>query len=944
MVNKIDSALHARRVAFLRQVSVPSLEARAPALVHRWLHTSGNGKEWSAFGATDSKALEVGWQEIVNDEELRQAVEEATRDREEKEKAKAAEVKDAASKGQKASASKDDSNDDSKEGSNDDLKDDQDSSKRGPHEAVPHEFKLDPPDPFTDLPPWRVPVGEDHLYEVDLRSQKLYPVFWKQGKASRVMRGTWFQESSKLSPLSTELAEELENYYQELQPWLPSYADELKSAVTIGADAEDKLKRPLKGVNGYVIMLGPHVARIYTQDFTARLAKSVFTAWSGEHSGGQLVIRGFEYAKKALQANVDDSKNQKDAKQQKSKSGLPQRSPSSSGSSTPAKKRPTQGDASPSSSSKPTETSASLELLRSITAKMGSMPNKASNDADSAFKEREAALSGMLSSGLEDAAKGGDADPTQEGGTTGAEISEENEADELHREAKDAERPVDLVLILHGIGQKYAAETNPSLDFTIAVNQFRDLVQKQAKATPPATVGGGGFSQMLDGRRIQFLPVMWRAALEDFDPEPAHEHDDELDNHFALDDVFGDRNSIPIVRKLISGVLLDIPLYLSRHRTEIIRRVIREANRMYRLFCQRNPGFESRGGRTHWIAHSLGAALAFDILSQQPTYVPLLKDIPDNDNHLHFNVGTLILAGSPAALFVWLAKSQLIARKGRKGSTGGDDCVDKKEVYLGCLAVDRIANVFSLSDPVGTRLTPCVGSEYASTLKTISLTQATNAILRSLPGGLDTPMPNNSGFFGSWGRFSVSSTNNRSLDETADMAEDLFGDDKQRRDAAADDRSASWFARLSTRKQKRPSSAGSNSTVGPDDWERVRRTSTAAENRPSLEGLKDVDEDSEEKDKSRGAREEKDGQKDDRRSKDVEFDKERGRRRVIALNQLGTLDFTIPIASSLLSNQYLDMLYSHASYWQLPSFADAVLAFVFASDETLAAARTHLFK
>ncbi|KAE8233851.1 hypothetical protein CF326_g1114 [Tilletia indica] len=934
MVNKIDTALHARRVAFLRQVSVPSLEAKAPVLSHRWLHTSGNGKEWSAFGATDSKALEEGWQEIAQDEELRQAIEEATRDR--KEKARNADGKDKESKDNPGSIPKED------------AKDEEESSKRGPQDAIPQDFKLDPPDPFVQLPPWRVPVGEDHLYEVDLRTRKLYPVFWKQGSAHRVMRGTWFTESSSLSPIATDLAEELENYYQELQPWLPSYADELKSAVTIGADAEDKLKRPLKGMNGYVIMLGPHVARIYTQDFTARLAKSVLTAWSGEHSGGQLVIRGFEVAKKSLQANVDDSKNLKEGKRPKSKSGIPQRSPTSSGSSTPAKRQSMQGDSSPSPTTtpnKPTETSASLELLRSITAKLGPAPSKPSTDAEPTSREREAALSGMLSSGLEDAAKGDD-NPVKEISTAGAEMSEENEADELHREEQEAQRPVDLVLILHGIGQKYAADNNPSLDFTIAVNNFRDLVHKQAKATPPATIGGGGFSQMLDGRRIQFLPVMWRAALDDFDPEPAHESDDELNNQFALDDVFGDRTSIPIVRKLISGVLLDIPLYLSRHRTEIIRRVIREANKMYRLFCQRNPTFESRGGRTHWIAHSLGAALAFDILSQQPTYVPFLKDVPDNDDHLHFNVGTLILAGSPAALFVWLAKSQLIARKGRKGSTGGDDCVDKNQAYLGCLAVDRIANVFSLSDPVGTRLTPCVSSAYASTLKTVPLTQATTAILRCLPGGLDTPMPNNSGFFGSWGRSSVSSASTKSSDETADMAEDLFGDSKQKRDAAAEERSASWFVRLSNRKQKRPSSAGSTSTVGPDDWERVRRSSTATEPRPNPEGLNKMEEDGEEKDESREDVDEKarTSQKDEERSRQSEFDKERGRRRVIALNQLGTLDFTIPIASSLLSNQYLDMLYSHASYWQLPAFADAVLAFVFASDETLAAARGHLFK
>ncbi|KAK0547250.1 hypothetical protein OC844_007170 [Tilletia horrida] len=989
---EINNAVHTRRVAFLRQVSVPSLEAKAPPLTHRWLHTSGNGKEWSAFGATDSRALESAFQHIQHDEELRQAIEEATRDRQQQQQEKDSE--------KEKENNKDKDNDDKGKDKNKDKDKDKNKNKESADtEATPEEFTLDPPDPFTALPPWRVPVGEDHLYEVDLRTQKLYPVFWKQGKGSKVMRATWFTESSSLSPIAGELAEELEGYYHELQPWLPSYADELRSAVTIGADAEDKLKRPLKNANGYVIMLGPHLARIYTQDLTTRLAKSVLTAWVGEHSGGQLVIRGFETAKKSLQANVDDSKNNnKDLKRKQSKGSISQRSPTASGSSTPARARSVHsgdGTGTP-SSTKSTETSASLELLRSITAKLGPLPTRSSGESSSPTpKEREAALSGMLSSGLEDRAKGkrGDRgedessgkddaneDSTQEPGTQGAEMAEGNEDEEFAREEEQAQQPVDLVLILHGIGQKYAAETNPSLDFTIAVNNFRELVHKQAAAAPPATVGGGGFPQMLKGRRVQFLPVMWRAALEDFEPEPAHEPKEELNNHFTLDEVFGDRNSIPIVRKLISGVLLDIPLYLSRHRSEIIRRVIREANRMYRLFCQRNPKFEAQDGRVHWIAHSLGAALAFDILSSQPTYVPELGQIPGDNNHLHFNVHTLILAGSPAALFIWLAKSQLIARKGRKGSDGqGGDCVDRHEEYFGCLAVDRIANIFSLSDPVGTRLTPCVASEYALGLQNISLTQATTAILRSLPGGLDTPMPNNSGFFSSWGRSAGAnkgtsangggnSSRRSSTDETADMAEELFGSSKEqgkKRDAAAEDRSASWFLRLSNRRgnnnasQKRPSSAGSNSTVGPDDWERVRRNSAAATDsaRPKMydaavgnEQDGDDDDDDDDADGTKSAGRERKTSLDSlkaaasQRPKLSEAERERGRRRVYALNQLGTLDFTIPIASSLLSNQYLDMLYSHASYWQLPSFADAVLAFIFASDETLAAARGHLFK
>ena len=55
---------------------------------------------------------------------------------------------------------------------------------------------------------------------------------------------------------------------------------------------------------------------------------------------------------------------------------------------------------------------------------------------------------------------------------------------------------------------------------------------------------------------------------------------------------------------------MDIPMYMSHHRQNIHDGVIREANRLYRLFLQRNANFEERGGKVHLIAHSLGSAIA----------------------------------------------------------------------------------------------------------------------------------------------------------------------------------------------------------------------------------------------------------------------------------------------------------------------------------------------
>lgn len=104
-----------------------------------------------------------------------------------------------------------------------------------------------------------------------------------------------------------------------------------------------------------------------------------------------------------------------------------------------------------------------------------------------------------------------------------------------------------------------------------------------------------------------------------------------------------------------------------------IPRVQKDANRIYRLFCARNPNF-AKNGHVSIIAHSLGSALTADILSSQPTFVkPLDEMMPDERNsetQFVFDTRVLILVGSPVCPFIslcWLLpqtylKSSLQAR------------------------------------------------------------------------------------------------------------------------------------------------------------------------------------------------------------------------------------------------------------------------------------------
>lgn len=187
-----------------------------------------------------------------------------------------------------------------------------------------------------------------------------------------------------------------------------------------------------------------------------------------------------------------------------------------------------------------------------------------------------------------------------------------------------------------------------------------------------------------------------------------------------------------------------------------MRRCIAETNRAYALFCQRNPSFaqqnNGKGGKVSLICHSLGCALACDVLSRQPTFVP--RDLGPGDvmgyDHLAFDVHNLYFCGSPAALFFYLESRQLIARRGRE-LAGGSKAADqekqapKDDASLsrpawGCLAVDRIWNVINATDPIGTYLGGCVDRHYAREKATsVPMDRVVNAILATLPGAKTMP-------------------------------------------------------------------------------------------------------------------------------------------------------------------------------------------------------------
>ncbi|KAF8562760.1 hypothetical protein P879_08830 [Paragonimus westermani] len=109
--------------------------------------------------------------------------------------------------------------------------------------------------------------------------------------------------------------------------------------------------------------------------------------------------------------------------------------------------------------------------------------------------------------------------------------------------------------------------------------------------------------------RVEFLPVEWRSSLQ-------------LDGD-TVDSI------TPVhvrgLRTTLNSSAMDIMYYTSPlYRAEISASLLTELNRLYAMFCLRNPLFESRGGRVSVIAHSLGCVLIYDLITgwSQPVSNP----------------------------------------------------------------------------------------------------------------------------------------------------------------------------------------------------------------------------------------------------------------------------------------------------------------------------------
>lgn len=292
----------------------------------------------------------------------------------------------------------------------------------------------------------------------------------------------------------------------------------------------------------------------------------------------------------------------------------------------------------------------------------------------------------------------------------------------LHRgyveEASPEDRPpqtTHIVFVVHGIGQKM--DQGRIIKNT---GMLREGVRKMEEKH---------FSEHNE-EHVEFLPVEWRSKLA-------------LDGD-TVDSITPDK--VRGLRDLLNSSAMDIMYYNSPlYRDEITKGLTQELNRLYTLFCARNPEFEERGGKVSIVSHSLGCVITYDIMTgwdpvrfclQEHHVVEeeldlrwmsyeerhLLEQLKHTRNRLRelenqvitleaskpsappalkFKVENFFCMGSPLAVFLAL-----------RGIRPGSSC--HQDHILPTSICSRLFNVFHPTDPVAYRLEPLILKHYSN--------------------------------------------------------------------------------------------------------------------------------------------------------------------------------------------------------------------------------------
>ncbi|EPZ34894.1 DDHD domain-containing protein [Rozella allomycis CSF55] len=261
--------------------------------------------------------------------------------------------------------------------------------------------------------------------------------------------------------------------------------------------------------------------------------------------------------------------------------------------------------------------------------------------------------------------------------------------------------PNHLVFVIHGIGQKMLEKKDR--DIVVNTDQMRSIINR-----------------IHPDNKVMLLPVRWRTQLEMYS-DGDNEKFDNLYKDITL-------QSIPMIREIMSDILLDILLYMSpSHSSLILETSVGELNRIYKLFKTNFPDFS---GKVSFFGHSLGSIIAFDILCHQdippmsPKFANLRinsSEIPDwmpkpaipvqnNPNfNLDFEVDNFFAVGSPIGVFVLLRGLKIIGGKNENTLKLYNTLLkSNSHEKLVTIACKRLFNISDFYDPISYRVEPLI--------------------------------------------------------------------------------------------------------------------------------------------------------------------------------------------------------------------------------------------
>ncbi|THX76363.1 hypothetical protein D6D04_06833, partial [Aureobasidium pullulans] len=645
----------------------------------------------------------------------------------------------------------------------------------------------------------KVPVNEDYLFDVDVEERELAPAYWL-GPVYGVRRGTWFyQEGAVQKPCDENLAAQLEEQYLKATPWRWKKQEPTRSAsqsrsatssplASKGSlpnlrdqntkDAEDP--QSAHRVQTYRLF-GPHsnsvvtyqdttTAWILTDDFISRMSSGVYRRFAGgAHYAGIKVTRGY-----VVQAKKAEDKDPK---------------------------------ADPDAASKP----ATVDVSSKESGKGKSPAAEGGNKQDSLHAEIASPESEKhrqtLEQQMNSLVNAGQEDPQKQEEEVRKRDEKEIQDDYRDREGEQQDREIEhLLLVTHGIGQRLGLRME-SVNFVHDVTTLRKTLKAVYGESADLQALNSEVESLPKNCRIQVLPINWRHKLDFPNRALKHnrkEHDlafggfGEEEDYPNLDNISVE--GVPAVRNLITDLALDILLYQSpAYKDAIATIVLEECNRIYKLFCERNPSFK---GKVSLVGHSLGSAIMFDILCLQEKHEAqqrVSSKATRNPMKLDFEVEDFYALGSPIGLFQMLKGRTIAARdagqsnnKSRESSSnaflGSSSSSSDNLTGMGTQNSDlpvsspkcrQVFNIFHPTDPISYRIEPLI-SPAMSSLKPQPLPYTKRGIFSTATGQGLTGIGARVGqsVSGLWSSFSsgiASSLLNRSLGFTAEDAGKLGG-------------------------------------------------------------------------------------------------------------------------------------------------------------------------